>query len=98
MPAWICPPSSSPCANSLAWGTLRRWLGARSFFAPPPSPGVLGKYSRFRVLAAWICRKHIVFRYLEPKNLKTQDLCGILCVLDTNTGLWFRAQYTTPWI
>jgi hypothetical protein len=42
----------------------------------PSPPVVLRKYSLFKALAALIYRKHFVLRYLEPKNLKTKNLCG----------------------
>jgi hypothetical protein len=38
----------------------------------------LGKYSVFKALAAGISRKYFVLRYLEPKKLKTENLCGAL--------------------
>jgi hypothetical protein len=61
----------------------------------PSPPGVLGKYSLFKGLAAWIYRKHFVLRYLEPKYLKKKNLCG--SVHETARTRWHDlvcAQYT----
>ena len=42
---------------------------------PPPPPVVLGKNSVFNALAGGINRKHFVLRYLESKDIKTDNLC-----------------------
>jgi hypothetical protein len=45
---------------------------------------VLGKNFVFITLAAVICRKHFILRYLESKHLKTKNLSG--AVREAATG------------
>jgi hypothetical protein len=62
--------------NGVRWAYRDHIRRSRSLFLWVPPPGCLGQAVCFQRVGGGACRKHLFFRNLEAKFLKTENLRG----------------------